>query len=263
MGRRIFKEKDLIYVKKDCLKYNKITSNEVGVLFKKFMRPGVIKYGIIFSNLYNENAENGVFWFDDEDILPVKDNELIKEEFYENFKIQRKSFLNELNYIEINRKEENNMETETTETMKRKYCTKQETKGNKGVAKLYFDRCLKRVSEKRVKDSEHALNEDDNIIAIHEMFKNIIPSVSNINLATTFIENINLSPFAMPHTIENVKTIKENAKRDILAISKKRKEVFELLSGCTHYNEELDILLGYNILVKTENGIIMNMNYDI
>jgi len=238
---------DLIRVRFNIEKYKSYRFDSYGVIVRHYDVPRRAKiFAVNFPGMRNKRSNDGLFWFTEEQL-----------EFIQHFTVQQAhDFINQKESNE--RKEENNMNQNYPG--ERCSCEATTTKqyNNVSIVNLYFERKLEALMKENNKNIEAARLEDLNINSIRTAMSAALINAADQDSAQFTFENFSLCNFQTSVTMDKVKEIEADYEAKAAEIRTKSSEVKIMLSACGTYADEINILIGYGIVERTEaGGIVM------
>lgn len=127
------------------------------------------------------------------------------------------------------------------------------TTKNKAIVILYFDKKQNIIINDFNERQRALIDNDENIIKLKALIESFKLDTA-VDCSTT-----DYSIYLTKESREDADRLYKDYKKATEELSKIKIEVRTVLSGCTNYDEEIEVLRGYGIIVKNpEGGIKMN-----
>lgn len=243
------KVNDLVRVKDiNIRKYKDIDFKEqTGVVVQVYcLRRVRTSFAVMFKGLENDKSSKGVFWFTDTqlEILSCLNDD------------QAAEFLLNINQIENNIEREEELEMGPMDRDCNRGC-RSEGSRNEKVVHWHFDRKIDSIREERNTAIEEAYKADEGISNIKIAFEAAIEASRNKEEAKYAASKISFNAYASMATTEAIELINKDSSDKEVELRRKMNEVLVMLSGCSSYEDEVAVLIGYGIVEKNGAGIVM------
>ena len=226
----------------------KIEYGSVGIIkypVSKSKSLGKRKYGVKVFDLQNSRSSYGYFWFEEESL------ELITEKQYNETVIKIKEAIIKERKEETNMVDSNSLGNRGMRVAEGVVTIPK----NKGVVELFFERKRTAIINEFNERQKDSMENDENVLKL----KALVESFNLERNTDDPYSGTDYSVYLTKETRENCNILYEDYKKDIDTLGKLKNEVNAMLSGCSTYSEELEVLKGYNIAVSTSGaGIKMD-----